>query len=163
MPVSLQNRRQGPRLTTPRARAIARAIMDALECPLAELSVTLTDDSTVAKLNASFRGKNRPTDVLSFSQIEEATGDKTAKTAKTPMDPRGFRGPLGDVVVSYDTAMAQAAAAGHSLEQEIVRLLIHGVLHLLGHDHVHGGRQAGRMRRQEGRLLARLATVERRS
>ena len=60
---------------------------------------------------------------------------------------------LGDVIISYDTAARQAAAFGHTLDEEVKRLLVHGVLHLLGHDHVHGGHQARLMKAAEARLL----------
>jgi len=95
-------------------------------------------------LNNSWRGKDKTTDVLSFSQMEGVR-------------PQGD-GPdlLGDVVISMPTALRQAVARGHTLEEEMARLLVHGILHLLGHDHVHGGWQAKKMRAEERRLLMAL-------
>ena len=66
---------------------------------------------------------------------------------------------LGDIVISLDTAARQATQAGLSLDQEMQRLLVHGVLHLLGHDHVHGGPQARRMKAEEARLLQVLSEL----
>jgi len=111
-----------------------------------ELSIVLTGDDEVHALNRSWRAKDKPTDVLSFSQMEGEGALTAAHGVKV----------LGDVVISLDTAAAQAEAAGLTLEEEVGRLLVHGVLHLLGHDHVHGGPQARRMRAEERRLTALL-------
>ncbi len=100
----------------------ARRILQALGHAKSELSVALVDDAEIAGLNELYRGKAGPTDVLSFSLVE---GDHS--------DHRG--GLLGDVVISVDTAAAQARQRHRSLSEEVTRLLIHGVLHLLGHDH----------------------------
>jgi probable rRNA maturation factor len=87
----------------------------------------VTRDDELRRLNRQFLGKDYPTDVLSFPSLDEA-------------------GYLGDVAVSVDRAIEQAARFGHSAEAEIEILLLHGVLHLLGMDHERDG---GRMRRSE--------------
>jgi probable rRNA maturation factor len=128
-------------------RTIARTISDALGST-AELSIVLTDDAAIRELNREWRGKDRATDVLSFSQVEgEGPGP-----AGPPF--------LGDVVVSLDTAARQADEMGHSLEQEVTRLLVHGVLHLLGHDHEGDGAAAKKMKAEETRLLTLLGVDE---
>lgn len=124
-------------------RKIVRTISDALGFRNPELSILLTDDAQIHELNRTWRNKDRPTDVLSFPQLE-----------KHEIDRRQSGLMLGDVVVSLDTAAAQAQRAGISLEAELRRLLVHGILHLLGHDHIHGGHQARKMRQEEERLLA---------
>ncbi|MHB9024524.1 MAG: rRNA maturation RNase YbeY [Armatimonadota bacterium] len=86
-----------------------------------EVSVALVGDTAMRDLNARFRGIDTPTDVLSFSQ-EQAVA--------IPGTPRL----LGDVVISLDTAAAQATAGNRSLDEEVTYLIIHGVLHLLGYD-----------------------------
>lgn len=86
-----------------------------------EVSVLLTDDAAIAALNAQYRGKDGPTDVLSFSQDAEF---------HAPGAPRL----LGDIVISLDTAARQAANQGHTLDAEVCWLAIHGTLHLLGYD-----------------------------
>ena len=142
MPIHIQNRRSAPRLTTPQLRAMLRVICTGVGHARSELSVTMTDDATIHEINKTWRHKDKPTDVLSFSQLEGGA----LPGAKM----------LGDVIVSYDTAARQAARFGHELGTEIARLLVHGVLHCLGHDHVHGGLQARRMKNEEQRLLALL-------
>jgi probable rRNA maturation factor len=114
-------------------RKIAQTIFAALDLADRELSIVITGDAEIAALNRVWRGKDRATDVLSFSQAE---GEGEAGHV------------LGDVVISWETALRQ----GERLDHEVCRLLIHGVLHLQGYDHVHGGRQAARMRREEERL-----------
>jgi probable rRNA maturation factor len=116
-----------------------------LGCPRAELSIVITDDATIHDLNRQWRHKDRPTDVLSFSQVEGLCPGAPSEEQL-----------LGDVVISLETAARQAKELGHSLEQEVQRLLVHGVLHLLGHDHVHGGWQARRMQGEERRVLRAL-------
>ena len=86
-----------------------------------ELSVVLTTDEEIHVLNRDYRGMDRPTDVLSFS-MREGIG------LETPL--------LGDVVISLETAQRQADEKGWSLEEEFGFLLLHGILHLAGYDHV---------------------------
>lgn len=105
-----------------RVVAIAKVAMQHLDVAEGELSVLLTDDATIHPLNRDWRGKDRPTDVLSFSQLE---GDPVP----------GLPLVLGDVVISLETAQRQADERGHSLENEVQVLLVHGIVHLLGHDH----------------------------
>ena len=130
--------RGAPRIDRGLLRRRAARVLRALEHGGSELSVTLAGDAEIAALNAAYRGKSRPTDVLSFSLLE---GEFSA-----------LRGPLlGEVVIGVDTAARQARRARRSLDDEAARLLIHGVLHLLGHDHVRAA-QAQRMRAEERRL-----------
>jgi len=88
-----------------------------------EVSILLVDDTTIEDLNTRYRGKHKPTDVLSFPQEQEIP---------IPGMPRL----LGDIVISLDTAVKQAARAGHSIDDEVAQLAIHGLLHLLGYDDV---------------------------
>jgi len=101
----------------------AMALLDALDLGECELSVVLCDDVFIAGLNGTYRDKNKPTDVLSFAQREGECGQSD--------DPI-----LGDVIISVETAGRQASDRGHSLAREVRVLLVHGVLHLLGYDHV---------------------------
>ena len=138
MTVRLQGRRGLPRVDRRRLRSRAAQMLRALDCPDAELSIALVDDETIARLNAEYRGIDKPTDVLSFSLME---GDHAER--------RGAL--LGDVIVSLETAAAQAKRGRRSLDEEVLRLLIHGTLHLLGHDHAEAG-EARAMRAEERRL-----------
>jgi len=85
-----------------------------------ELSILLCDDDFIHPLNRDYRGKDKPTDVLSFAMREE--GD--------PNDPV-----LGDVIISIERAQEQATERGHEIGVELALLLVHGILHLLGYDH----------------------------
>jgi len=105
---------------TPLIARLGNAMLAALELPLAELSVLLTDDAGIHELNREHRQKDKPTDVLAFAMDE------------TVADPAGI---LGDVVISLDTAERQARARQRSLIEEVRFLLAHGVLHLVGYDH----------------------------
>jgi probable rRNA maturation factor len=116
----------------------ARRVLAALGMPRAELSLALVSDAASARLNVAHRGKPGPTDVLSYSLLE---GRHAAHRAEL----------LGDVVIAVGVAARQAREHGHSLNDELLRLLIHGVLHLLGYDHERA-RDAKRMRAKERAL-----------
>lgn len=88
------------------------------------LSLLITDDERIQELNLRYRGVDAPTDVLSFSMA----GDVFV----TPPEASAY---LGDIVISYQRALEQAPEYGHSVEEEVALLLIHGLLHLLGYDH----------------------------
>lgn len=129
MPVFI--RRRAPKsvaLSTRDVKRVAEKMLIELGFPDAELSLLLTDDATIHGINLEHRGKNKPTDVLSFPQNE----------FYGPLRPK--RGSdlnlLGDVVVSLDTAQRQALGRKRSLFEEVRFLLAHGVLHLLGYDHM---------------------------
>jgi probable rRNA maturation factor len=118
----------------------AERLLAWLDRPEAELSLVLVDDARMAELNATWRGRSGPTDVLSFSLLEGAHAER--------------RGPLlGDVVIDLEQAQRQAQERASALDAELARLLVHGVLHLLGHDHEEPG-EARRMRSLERRGLA---------
>lgn len=104
---------------------------------ITEISLVFTDDKTIQELNKNYRGKDKPTDVLSFSQLENPEFGIEPIT-------------LGDLVISVETAKRQAKKYEHSLQREIERLLIHGTLHLLGYDHEKVDKNiAQKMRRKE--------------
>jgi probable rRNA maturation factor len=108
-----------------------------LECNEKIISLLITDDREIAELNGKYRNKLTPTDVLSF-----------------PSGTNGYAtNQLGDVVISVDRAIRQAKERNLHLEQEMVRLLIHGTLHLLGYDHEGvPPTERRKMRREEERL-----------
>lgn len=87
-----------------------------------QVSLFLTDDVTVRSLNSEYRNKDQPTDVLSFSQLE---GEN--KLLTSPL--------LGDIVISVQTAVRQARERDLEIEEELLRLIIHGLLHLAGYEH----------------------------
>ena len=92
----------------------------------AELSVTLTDDAHIHELNKNFRGVDRPTDVLSFAFRE--SDEPEILSSQTEI--------LGDIIISLERAKLQAESYGHSYLREVIFLTVHGLLHLLGYDHI---------------------------
>lgn len=108
----------------------------------AEISLLLIDDAGIRELNCDWRGQDQPTDVLSFPLLDRET---LAAEAEAEPEAEGHSLLLGDIVISRERAAAQAQAYGHSETQETVFLFVHGLLHLLGHDHELGQRQEEEM------------------
>jgi probable rRNA maturation factor len=111
-----------------------------LACHDKELSVLFTDDNRIAQLNNRYLGRNVPTNVLSF-----------------PMEggplPKVESAMLGDVVISVDTALRESEELSEPPQHTIDRLLIHGILHLLGYDHERSAEENMRMQEEERRLI----------
>lgn len=120
----------------------AREVMDYIGGDTdVDITIILTDDAQIHELNKQYRGIDAPTDVLSFP-----SGDT---------DPDSNRLYLGDVVISYPRAQAQAEAGGHPVEAELQLLVVHGVLHLSGYDHVEEQGKSG-MRAAQAEILVLL-------
>ena len=124
----------------------AEGITDAVE-----LSVLVTDDAELHRLNREYRNMDRPTDVLSFANEEEAE-DAPVAFVRPPEEPRL----LGDLAISYERVLAQAEEYGHSTDRELAYLTAHGVLHLLGYDHERGPQDAAAMREREEAAMTRI-------
>jgi probable rRNA maturation factor len=141
-------RRSGARPNRPALRAACAAAIagEGVTGPVI-LTLTLVDDDEIHQINRQHRDVDRPTDVLSFPLIAGPDGG-TDSFALPPGMPRE----LGDVVVSYPTAVAQAEEYGHSVERELAYLVIHGELHILGHDHEVPAEQAVMRAREEAAL-----------
>ena len=110
-------------VTKPFVKEITDKILKELGLDNVEISITLTDDETIRQINKEWRGKDKPTDVLSFPLDE----NDTLPGYKYRL--------LGDVVISIPYAVRQAKEIGFTPKEEVLRLLIHGILHLLGYDH----------------------------
>jgi probable rRNA maturation factor len=141
MPIAVtsQCRRRGVRATSVRtdaARLLRERKVDA------ELSIVLVDDAAIQALNATYRNKNQPTDVLAFSMREGEAAPR--------------RDLLGDVVISVETAARQATERGVSVAAEVRTLLTHGILHLLGYDHERSAADARGMFALQDRLVCLL-------
>jgi probable rRNA maturation factor len=143
--------RRAPTLARHLRRKAAR-LLDALHLDTAELSLVLVSDAVMHDLNHRWRGKNKTTDVLSFPQHDRVE-ETVRHPARTPTEAERL---LGDVVISVDTARKQAAERGHTLGDEAERLLVHGVLHLIGYDHERSAVEARRMQRKERACLRAL-------
>jgi probable rRNA maturation factor len=138
----------------PTARAIVRKAVreaaKAVSTPRAELAIVLSDDSAIRALNRDWRGKNTPTNVLSFP----------AAPRGGPVGKRGAASPyIGDIVIAYQTTAREAAAEGKPFNHHVAHLAVHGFLHLLGYDH-EIDRDADEMERLERKILKRMAVPD---
>jgi probable rRNA maturation factor len=132
-------------------RAVAAVLQgEGIDEPL-ELSVLVTSDAALHELNRAYRGVDSPTDVLSFASEDDAPG--AAQTFVRPPETPRY---LGDIAISYERVLAQAADYGHSVARELAYLTAHGVLHLLGYDHERGEADAAAMRSREEAAMDRL-------
>lgn len=125
---------------------VVRRVLEAAGEAQSELSVEVVGDTRMRRLNRLYRGKDRSTDVLAFPMREAANPHPAM---------------LGDVVVSFPTAVRQAKEAGRSVDAELVTLLVHGILHLCGYDHERGAREARRMARRERALFQSVTPIPR--
>jgi probable rRNA maturation factor len=118
------------------------------------VSILVTDDETLHALNRDYRGYDQPTDVLSFglSDLAKPAVDGEEPAPEFALPPEAGR-QLGEVVISYETAVRQATEHDRTTDHELAHLLIHGVLHLLGHDHYEPDEERA-MRSREAQLLA---------
>jgi probable rRNA maturation factor len=132
-------------LRAPWLRRIARHVLLAEGAVATQVGVVIADDATVHDLNRRYLGRDEPTDVLSFGLSE--------KGGSPFVLPPGEAASLGEVVISYPTALRQAEEQGHNVESEVARLLVHGILHLLGYDH-QAAKDGRIMRRREEEILA---------
>jgi probable rRNA maturation factor len=128
-------------------RRVARSVLDAEDvAPIVEVEVVLSDEPTVQDLNRLYRGKDEPTDVLSFAAMEGEAFLAAPDEAPS----------LGEVVICLPLAKTQASAAGRAAAGEIAHLLTHGLLHLLGYDHEDDEAESQRMKAREDELLTQL-------
>jgi rRNA maturation RNase YbeY len=139
MDIEIQNDQEICKVDSQSLKAHAEVFMRALGRQDDELSVLLVDDATIQNLNLQHRKIDSATDVLSFPQMED--GEFISHM-------------LGDVVISVETAKRQAVEHQFSLEQELVLLLLHGLLHLLGYDHERSPKEEKLMTEKTWELFA---------
>lgn len=144
MNIGIRNNLRKKKLPTAAYRRKLARLLRSFGWPDAELSVLFVGDRGMRTLNHTWRGKDKTTDVLSFPLREGRFSNIQPEM-------------LGDIVISIPVAVRQAKAAGHSLAAEVERLLVHGLVHLLGFDHEQGRREARRMKRKEQQLLKRMS------
>lgn len=134
-------------------RRVIEGSLDYLRCPYAcEVSVTLTNDPEIRKLNRETRQIDRATDVLSFPMMDFPSPNDLSAVEASPEDyfnPETGELLMGDIVISLDHVRSQAAEYGHSEEREIAFLVAHSCLHLFGYDHVEDGERLEMERMQE--------------
>ena len=138
MPVFVRTGLRRTSLCLPVVRNLIEKILSAAGEANAVVSVEFIGDQRMRRLNAQYRGRDMTTDVLAFA-MREARGPRSTL--------------LGDVVISVPRAAKQADEQGHPVQDELAKLLIHGILHLLGYDHERDAPEARRMRRKERALF----------
>jgi rRNA maturation RNase YbeY len=144
--VAVVSRRRFAGVRAADVRRAAARMLDALDVA-AELSVALVSDGEMHALNLRYRRVDRPTDVLAFA-LREGTGVQLHPAL------------LGDVIISLDTAVRQAAARGAPAWDEVRMLLAHGILHLIGYDHERSPAEARRMFAKQRWLLTRVGPTD---
>lgn len=117
------------------------------------------DDARIRELNGDFRGKARATNVLSWPSDERASDDEGGVPKQPVSGPADDPEALGDIAISYDTCAAEASAAGKPMVDHVTHLIVHGLLHLLGYDHIRDG-DAALMEATEARILAQLGLCD---
>ncbi|MBW2409575.1 MAG: rRNA maturation RNase YbeY [Deltaproteobacteria bacterium] len=140
MEVQIDNRQGKHRISKKKIRQTARAILNALDFPDAELSILIVDDQQIARLNRQYLNREGPTNVIAFA-MQEGPFSEIAPDL------------LGDVVISIETAYRQAQDAGLRLPDYFDQLLIHGILHLLGYDHENDKSEALKMEQKSNEIL----------
>ncbi|MBU7579642.1 MAG: rRNA maturation RNase YbeY [Porphyrobacter sp.] len=135
-----------------RAAAAAGEGEPLLAHPRLVASVLFTSDAEVHTLNREWRDRDKPTNVLSFPMLERAELEG--------LSPDGPPEMLGDIALAHETCAHEAAQKGISLEAHAAHLIVHGLLHLAGHDHVDSDEQAEAMEALETRILAKLGIAD---
>ncbi len=147
MKVLIKNQQRHRLLNKTKITKTARQILSLLELPSAELSILFVGDRKMTELNYSYRGIRKSTDVLSFE-------------AAIPLRESGADNVLGDIVISVPKAESQAEDYGMVFYDEIYRLMIHGILHLSGHDHEGSEYLARKMRKKEEEIFNAVKKVD---
>lgn len=151
MELEIQNNQIKIKITEGMERIIENSIKKVLlELDIAEdnveVSIVLTDNESIRDLNNEYRGIDSPTDVLSFPLLDGSLEE---------LDQSDFISPLGDIVISMEKVISQAQDYGHSPERELGFLIVHGMLHLLGYDHIEPEDERT-MRDMEEKILEKL-------
>ena len=121
-------------------RKKTQAILNALDCPDGELSILIVNDSQIEALNKQYLNRSGPTNIIAFPMQE----GEFAKISPQL---------LGDVVISVETAYQEGINAGISMEERLIQLLIHGILHLFGYDHETTEQEALKMEKKSEELM----------
>ena len=140
------------RISIPLIKNCVRASlqMEGVNVPC-EVSVLITNDAEIRKINREYRNIDAPTDVLSFPMYELVPGKFKAPEAADSLESGVLL--LGDIVISADRIREQARSYGHPIERETAYLTVHSVLHLLGYDHVDEASDKRKMRAREEAVL----------
>jgi len=118
----------------------AKAVLNALDCPEAELSILILDDPQIAVFNKQYLNRKGPTNVIAFPMRDGPYGNITPQL-------------LGDIVISVETADREGKRVGSGMEERLTQLLVHGILHLLGYDHETSDQDAQEMEEKSDEIL----------
>jgi probable rRNA maturation factor len=143
MPILIQNQQSKVEIDLSRTRQVLQTILELLEIEDKEVSILFVDDEGIRKINRDYLGRDKPTNVISFSMSEGEFGDVNPSI-------------LGDIIISTETAKRDAESHNIPFDDEIDFLLIHGLLHLLGYDHETTDSDAELMKEKEKELFFRL-------
>ena len=143
MEVLIENRQNRHGLLDQEIQTTARRILSVLGYPDAQLSILIVDDDQMAELNSAYLNHTGPTNVISFPMQEGQFSDITPEL-------------LGDVVISADTADREANDAGLEMTERFNQLLVHGILHLVGYDHVNSDAEAEMMEQKSNELMKQI-------
>ena len=147
MEVLIEDRQETQKLSKGDIRTTARRVLSALGYPDAQLSVLIVSDDQIAELNETYLNHTGPTNVISFPMQEGPFAGITPDL-------------LGDVVISADTAHREAVDAGMPTMERFNQLLVHGILHLVGYDHVNSEAEAAVMERKSKELMEMIGKEE---
>ncbi len=141
MNLQIQNNQNKIKIDKRKIRSAVLKILKNLECADKEISINFVDDEKIKQLNKQYLGKDKATNVLSFSLREDEYGNINPQV-------------LGDIIISVETAQKDAAYGNLTIDQEIDFLIIHGLLHLLGYDHENTTKkETSKMRKKERELF----------
>jgi len=143
MKVQVENQQKRIKIDKRKIRFKVTQLLKLTGCANKEISITFVDDEGIQRINKQYLSKDRPTNVISFSLQEGEFGDINPAM-------------LGDVVISVDTAIRDADKGNLSFDEEIFFLIIHGLLHLLGYNHVNTSKANTLKMKQKERELLRL-------
>jgi len=152
--VLVSNTQKKVRVSAGSIKKAASSVLEYMGCPNAELSVLITGDRKMRALNRQYRGIDGTTDVLSFPALE---GGDALKAAFSRED--GPPTALGDIVISAARALKQSEEIGQTLEDEMLFLLVHGILHLLGYDHEKSPSEKRVMEKKQKKLVGYLRRI----
>jgi len=124
-----------------------------------EIAILACDDARIADLNAEFRDKPTPTNVLSWPSYDLAADEDGARPHPPPPPDPMMGESLGDIAIAYDTCLREADAVGKDMADHVTHLIVHGVLHLLGYDHVRD-RDATLMEGLETKILGKMGIAD---
>jgi len=141
MKIQIENQRKQTKINKRKIRAAVTKLLKLLDCGDKEISITFVSDADIQIINKKYLSKDNPTNVISFSLQEGEFGGINPEM-------------LGDIVISVDTASSDAEKGHLTFDEEILFLIIHGLLHLLGYNHVNTSKaNALKMKRKENELF----------